>query len=97
MTEEKYEEIKKKILKAIQKESQDEMADRYREIALDYAEMINEIITPMNGLTAPLVAAALGYMQSAVLEVLDSDQRKAAETTEMFLKLTTRTEKYDIK
>lgn len=62
MTEEKYEEIKQKILKAIQNESHDEMADRYREIALDYAEMINEIITPMNGLTAPLVAAALGYM-----------------------------------
>lgn len=96
MTEEKYEEIKEKILKAVQNESHDGIADRYREIALDYAEMINELITPMNRLTAPLVAA-LEYIQSAVLEVLDSDQRKAAETTEMFLKLTTRTEKYDIK
>lgn len=54
MTEEKYEENKQKILKAIQNESHDEMADRYREIALDYAEMINEIITSMNGLTLRL-------------------------------------------
>ncbi len=79
MTEEKYKEIKKKMLKAVHGKTPDEMMIRYREIALDYVEMINEIITPI------------------VLKTMNSEQREVAENTEMFLKLTARAEKVDIK
>ena len=97
MTEEKYKEIKKKMLKAVHGKTPDEMMIRYQEIALDYVEMINEIITPMNELTTPLVVAALEYMKSTVLKTMNSEQREVAENTEMFLKLTARAEKVDIK
>lgn len=51
----------------------------------------------MNPLSAPIVAAALGYIRGTVLEVLDSEQREAAQIIEMLLKSTIRAEKVDIK
>lgn len=97
MTEEKYKEIPKKIVKAVENGSPTGMAKNIQEIAFDYAEMINEVVVPMNPLSAPIVAAALGYIRGTVLEVLDSEQREAAQVIEMFLKSTIRAEKVDIK
>lgn len=97
MTEEKYKEIQKKIVKAVENGSPTGMTKNIQEIAFDYAEMINEVVMPMNPLSAPIVATALGYIRGTVLEVLDSEQREAAQIIEMLLKSTIRTEKVDIK
>lgn len=97
MTEEKYKEIQKKIVKAVENGSPTGMTKNIQEIAFDYAEMINEVVMPMNPLSAPIVAAALGYIRGTVLEVLDSEQREAAQVIEMLLKSTIRAEKVDIK
>ena len=97
MTEEKYKEIQKKIVKAVENGSPTGMTKNIQEIAFDYAEMINEVVVPMNPLSAPIVADALGYIRGTVLEVLDSEQREAAQIIEMLLKATIRAEKVDIK
>lgn len=97
MTEEKYKEIQKKDSKGGRKWITYGNDENIQEIAFDYAEMINEVVMPMNPLSAPIVAAALGYIRGTVLEVLDSEQREAAQIIEMFLKSTIRTEKVDIK
>lgn len=97
MTEEKYKEIQKKIVKAVENGSPTGMAKNIQEIAFDYAEMINEVVSPLNTLSAPIVAAALGYIRGTVLEALDSEQREAAQIIEMLLKSTIRAEKVDIK
>lgn len=97
MTEEKYKEIQKKIVKAVENGSPTGMTKNIQEIAFDYAEMINEVVSPLNPLSAPIVAAALGYIRGTVLEVLDSEQREAAQIIEMFLKSNIRVEKVDIK
>ena len=52
MTEEKYKEIQKKIVKAVENGSPTGMAKNIQEIAFDYAEMINEVVVPMNPLSA---------------------------------------------
>lgn len=97
MTEEKYKEIQKKIVKAVENGSPTGMTKNIQEIAFDYAEMINEVVSPLNPLSAPNVAAALGYIRGTVLEALDSEQREAAQIIEMLLKATIRAEKVDIK
>nr|DAQ80280.1 MAG TPA: hypothetical protein [Caudoviricetes sp.] len=97
MTEEKYKEIQKKIVKAVENGSPTGMTKNIQEIAFDYAEMINEVVSPLNPLSAPIVAAALGYIRGTVLEALDSEQREAAQIIEMLLKATIRAEKVDIK
>ncbi|MCI6009430.1 MAG: hypothetical protein MRZ48_04760 [Anaerostipes hadrus] len=97
MTEEKYKEFQKKIVKAVENGSPTGMTKNIQEIAFDYAEMINEVVSPLNPLSAPIVAAALGYIRGTVLEALDSEQREAAQTIEMLLKSTIRAEKVDIK
>lgn len=97
MTEEKYKEIQKKIVKAVENGSPTGMTKNIQEIAFDYAEMINEVVSLLNPLSAPIVAAALGYIRGTVLEALDSEQREAAQIIEMLLKSTIRAEKVDIK
>lgn len=97
MTEEKYKEIQKKIVKAVENGSPTGMTKNIQEIAFDYAEMINEVVSPLNPLSAPIVAAALGYIRGTVLEALDSEQREVAQIIEMLLKATIRAEKVDIK
>lgn len=97
MTEEKYKEIQKKIVKAVENGSPTGMTKNIQEIAFDYAEMINEVVSPLNPMSAPIVAAALGYIRGTVLEALDSEQREAAQIIEMLLKSTIRAEKVDIK
>lgn len=97
MTEEKYKEIQKKIVKAVENGSPTGMTKNIQEIAFDYAEMINEVVSPLNPLSAPIVAAALWYIRGTVLEALDSEQREAAQIIEMLLKATIRAEKVDIK
>lgn len=97
MTEEKYKEIQKKIVKAVENGSPTGMTKNIQEIAFDYAEMINEVVSPLNPLSAPIVAAALGYIRGTVLEALDSEQREAVQIIEMLLKSTIRAEKVDIK
>ncbi len=97
MTEEKYKEIQKKIVKAVENGSPTGMTKNIQEIAFDYAEMINEVVSPLNPLSAPIVAAALGYIRGTVLEALDSEQREVAQIIEMLLKSTIRAEKVDIK
>ena len=97
MTEEKYKEIQKKIVKAVENGSPTGMTKNIQEIAFDYAEMINEVVSPLNPLSVPIVAAALGYIRGTVLEALDSEQREAAQIIEMLLKSTIRAEKVDIK
>lgn len=97
MTEEKYKEIQKKIVKAVENGSPTGMTKNIQEIAFDYVEMINEVVSPLNPLSAPIVAAALGYIRGTVLEALDSEQREAAQIIEMLLKATIRAEKVDIK
>lgn len=97
MTEEKYKEIQKKIVKAVENGSPTGMTKNIQEIAFDYVEMINEVVSPLNPLSAPIVAAALGYIRGTVLEALDSEQREVAQIIEMLLKATIRAEKVDIK
>ena len=97
MTEEKYKEIQKKIVKAVENGSPTGMTKNIQEIAFDYAEMINEVVSPLNPLSAPIVAAALGDIRGTVLEALDSEQREVAQIIEMLLKSTIRAEKVDIK
>ena len=61
MTEEKNNEIKEVILKIVREGSPVQAIDGFTKIA------INETVTPMNPLTAPIVAAALAYMLGITL------------------------------
>ena len=67
--------------------------DGYREVAVEYVNMINEAITPMNPFTAPLAAAALGFMRDIVMKELDSEGKSVVKSIEILLKLSTRSEK----
>ena len=93
MTEEKNNEIKEKILKIVRDGSPVQAIDGFAEIAIDYVEMINETVTPMIPLTAPIVAAALAYMLGMTLETLDIKEMSIAGDIEKLLKLTIRAEK----
>lgn len=53
MTEEKYKEIQKKIVKAVENGSPTGMAKNIQEIAFDYAEMINEVVVPNESIVCP--------------------------------------------
>lgn len=55
--------------------------------------MINEAITPMNPFTTPLAAAALGFMRDIVMKELDSEGKSVVKSSEILLKLSTRSEK----
>lgn len=88
MTNEKQKEMIKKILEATIDDTPSKSLDGYREVAVEYLDMINEVITPMNPLTAPIVAAALGVMKE-----LDNQGKSAVKSIEMLLKVSTRSEK----
>ena len=47
----------------------------------------------MNTFTAPLAAAALGFMRDIVMKELDSKGKSAVKSIEMLLKVSTRSEK----
>lgn len=91
MTNEKQKEMIKKILEATVAGAPAKSLDGYREVAVEYVNMINEVITPMNPFTAPLAAAALGFM--IVMKELDSEGKSVVKSTEMLLKVSTRSEK----
>lgn len=93
MTNEKQKEMIKKILEATIDDTPSKSLDGYREVAVEYLDMINEVITPMNPLTAPIVAAALGVMKEIVMKELDNQGKSAVKSIEMLLKVSTRSEK----
>lgn len=93
MTNEKQKEMIKKILEATVDGAPAKSLDGYREVAVEYVNMINEVITPMNPFTAPLAAAALGFMRDIVMKELDSEGKSAVKSIEMLLKVSTRSEK----
>ena len=97
MTEEKNNEIKEVILKIVREGSPVQAIDGFTKIAIDYVEMINETVTPMNPLTAPIVAAALAYMLGITLQTLDNEEKSIAADIEKLLKLTIRGEKTEMK
>lgn len=97
MTEEKIKEINEKILKTLSGGPSPEAIENFTKIATDYVDMINETITPMNPLTAPIIVAALGYMYDVTASALDSEGKSAAKMIKMLLKLTTRAVKVDLK
>ena len=90
MTNEKQKEMIKKILEATVDGAPAKSLDGYREVAVEYVNMINEVITPMNPFTA---AAALGFMRDIVMKELDSEGKSAVKSIEMLLKVSTRSEK----
>ena len=93
MTNEKQKEMIQKILEATVDNARSKSLDGYREVAVEYVDMINEVITPMNTFTAPLAAAALGFMRDIVMKELDSKGKSAVKSIEMLLKVSTRSEK----
>lgn len=93
MTNEKQKEMIKKILEATVDGAPAKSLDGYCEVAVEYVNMINEVITPMNPFTAPLAAAALGFMRDIVMKELDSEGKSAVKSIEMLLKVSTRSEK----
>lgn len=93
MTNEKQKEMIKKILEATVDGAPAKSLDGYREVAVEYVNMINEVITPMNPFTAPLAAVALGFMRDIVMKELDSEGKSAVKSIEMILKVSTRSEK----
>lgn len=97
MTEEKNNEIKEVILKIVREGSPVQVIDGFTKIAIDYVEMINETVTPMNSLTAPIVAAALAYMLGITLQTLDNEEKSIAADIEKLLKLTIVTKKTEMK
>lgn len=68
MTNEKQKEMIKKILEATIDDTPSKSLDGYREVAVEYLNMINKVITPMNPFTAPIAAAALGVMKEIVMK-----------------------------
>lgn len=93
MTNEKQKEMIKKILETTIDDTPSKSLDGYREVAVEYVNMINEVITPMNPFTAPLAAATLGFMRDIVMKELDSEGKSVVKSIEMLLKVSTRSEK----
>ena len=92
MTNEKQKEMIKKILETTVDGAPAKSLDGYREVAVEYVNMINEAITPMTPFTAPLAAAALGFMRDIVMKELDSEGKSVVKSIEILLKLSTRSE-----
>lgn len=88
MTNEKQKEMIKKILETTIDDTPSKSLDGYLEVAVEYLNMINKVITPMNPFTAPIAAAALGVMKE-----LNSEAKSAVKSIEILLKVSTRSEK----
>ena len=93
MTNEKQKEMIKKILKITIDDTPSKSLDGYLEVAVEYLNMINKVITPMNPFTAPIAAAALGVMKEIVMKELNSEAKSAVKSIEILLKVSTRSEK----
>ena len=93
MTNEKQKEIIKKILEATIDDTPSKSLDGYREVAVEYLNMINKVITPMNPFTAPIAAAALGVMKEIVMKEMNSEVESTVKSIEMLLKVSIRSEK----
>ena len=93
MTNEKQKEMIKKILEATIDDTPSKSLDGYREVAVEYLNMINKVITPMNPFTAPIAAAALGVMKEIVMKEMNSEVESTIKSIEMLLKVSIRSEK----
>lgn len=93
MTNEKQKEMIKKILEATIDDTPSKSLDGYREVAVEYLNMINKVITPMNPFTAPIAAAALGVMKEIVMKEMNSEVESTVKSIEMLLKVSIRSEK----
>mgnify|MGYP000763340034 CR=1 FL=1 len=93
MTNEKQKEMIKKILEATIDDTPSKSLDGYREVAVEYLNMINKVITPMNPFTAPIAAAALGVMKEIVMKEMNSEAESTVKSIEMLLKVSIRSEK----
>ena len=93
MTNEKQKEMIKKILEATIDDTPSKSLDGYREVAVEYFNMINKVITPMNPFTAPIAAAALGVMKEIVMKEMNSEVESTVKSIEMLLKVSIRSEK----
>lgn len=93
MTNEKQKEMIKKILEATIDDTPSKSLDGYREVAVEYLNMINKVITPMNSFTAPIAAAALGVMKEIVMKEMNSEVESTVKSIEMLLKVSIRSEK----
>ncbi|WP_147525504.1 hypothetical protein [Anaerostipes hadrus] len=60
---------------------------------MEYLNMINKVITPMNPFTAPIAAAALGVMKEIVMKEMNSEVESTVKSIEMLLKVSIRSEK----
>lgn len=83
----------KKILEATIDDTPSKSLDGYREVAVEYLNMINKVITPMNPFTAPIAAAALGVMKEIVMKEMNSEVESTVKSIEMLLKVSIRSEK----
>ena len=93
MTNEKQKEMIKKILEATIDDTPSKSLDGYREVAVEYLNMINKVITPMNPFTAPIAAAALGVMKEIVMKEMNSEVESTVKSIEMLLKVSNSSEK----
>ena len=93
MTNEKQKEMIKKILEATIDDTPSKSLDGYREVAVEYLNMINKVITQMNPFTAPIAAAALGVMKEIVMKEMNSEVESTVKSIEMLLKVSIRSEK----
>lgn len=93
MTNEKQKEMIKKILEATIDDTPSKSLDGYREVAVEYLNMINKVITPMNPFTTPIAAAALGVMKEIVMKEMNSEVESTVKSIEMLLKVSIRSEK----
>lgn len=93
MTNEKQKEMIKKILEATIDDTPSKSLDGYREVAVEYLNMINKVITPVNPFTAPIAAAALGVMKEIVMKEMNSEVESTVKSIEMLLKVSIRSEK----
>lgn len=93
MTNEKQKEMIKKILEATIDDTPSKSLDGYREVAVEYLNMINKVITPTNPFTAPIAAAALGVMKEIVMKEMNSEVESTVKSIEMLLKVSIRSEK----
>lgn len=93
MTNEKQKEMIQKILEATIDDTPSKSLDGYREVAVEYLNMINKVITPMNPFTAPIAAAALGVMKEIVMKEMNSEVESTVKSIEMLLKVSIRSEK----
>lgn len=93
MTNEKQKEMIKKILEATIDDTPSKSLDGYREVAVEYLNMINKVITPMNPFTAPIAAVALGVMKEIVMKEMNSEVESTVKSIEMLLKVSIRSEK----